>query len=117
MPTLPPAHDLIHQVREHGPGVLDRYAPEIDELADTSQIAAWLGIQPASIYRERARVREHGPAWPPPVPLPGRSPLWTWRAVVVYRAAMPGPGNRTTGAQRKQAGSVTVPSDTPRSER
>ncbi len=117
MNRLPPAHDLIALVRRDGPGVLDGFKPEIDELADTSQIAAWLGIQPASIYRERQRVREHGPAWPSPVPLPGRSPLWTWRSVVLYRAAMPGPGNRTTGPQRKRAGSVTVPSDSARTER
>lgn len=92
--TLPPAAELIARVRAEGPGVLDEYAPEIDALADTAQIAAWLGIQPRTIHRERSRPRATGPSWPQPEPLPGRSPLWTWRAIATYRAAMPGPGNR-----------------------
>lgn len=92
--VLPPAEDLVAEVRRDGPGVLDAYVPAIDQLADAPQIAGWLGIQARTIYRERSRQRDGRPAWPDPEPLPGRSPLWKWRTIVLHRAASPGPGNR-----------------------
>jgi hypothetical protein len=87
--TLPPAAELVALVREQGPGVLDQYAPEIDQLADIPAIAGYLGIQPRTIYRERGRKRAGGPRWPEPEPLPGRSKLWKWRTIVVFRAGAP----------------------------
>jgi hypothetical protein len=90
--TLPPADVLIALLKRAklDPSVLDVYAPEIDEYADTATLADWLGTTPATIRTDISRGR-----WPERAPLPGRSPLWTYRAVIEYRAARPGPGNRT----------------------
>lgn len=90
--TLPPAAELIAEVRRDGAPALDRYAPEIDELADIAKIAEYLGIQSRTIYRERRRVRRTGgPRWPAPEPLPGYSPLWKWRTIILFRARSPQP--------------------------
>lgn len=93
--TLPAADKLIARVRAEGPAVLDEYAPEVDELADVPMIADYLGLRPRSIHTDRARSR-----WPDPAPVPGRTPLWTWRSVITYRASMPGPGNRLPKARK-----------------
>jgi hypothetical protein len=86
---LPPAAVLIALLQRArlDPSVLDVYAPEIDEPVDVPTLAGRLGLLPATIYRDRARGR-----WPDPLPLPGRTPLWTYRDVIVYRAQMPGKG-------------------------
>jgi len=86
---LPPAEDLVTLARKIGPEALDEYAPAIDALADMQTLANYLGITYGTIRVDRQRGR-----WPEPEPLPGRSPMWTYRKVIVYRAAMPGSGNR-----------------------
>lgn len=102
--TLPPAGTLVALVHEKGPGALDAYAPEIDALADIPAIAEYLGVKTASIYRDRARMRTVGatPRWPDPEPFPGRTPFWKWRTIIVYRATMPGPGNRVRGPRPRK---------------
>jgi hypothetical protein len=81
---LPPGPVLVALVREHGPAALNRYAPEIDEYADMGTLAAWLGLSYKTIQAARSRG-----TWPDPAPVPGRSPLWTYRAIVLHRAATP----------------------------
>lgn len=93
--ALPSAADLIADVRQNGPGALDKYAPEVDELADTAEIAAWLGIQPQTIHRERKRIRvgRNWRTWPDEDRMAGRTPMWKWRTIIVHRADAPGKGN------------------------
>jgi hypothetical protein len=93
--TLPPAADLIALVRSGGPEALDRYAPDVDELASTAEVAEYLGISPHTIRREQHRPRADGSAWPQPDRVFGRAASWTYRTVIVHRAAQPGKGNRT----------------------
>ena len=95
-PGLPPAADLIAAVRASGPAALDTWAPAIDTLADATTAAAWLGIKPATIYRHRTNPPAGQPAWPPS-DTPGRSGCWTYRTLVLHRAAMPGRGTYGRG--------------------
>jgi hypothetical protein len=92
--ALPTAAEAVEAART---GTLDQYAPDINALADTATLAAWLGISPRSIHRERQadRARAGGRHWPDPVTTYGRTPVWTYRQAAEYRATMPGPGNRT----------------------
>jgi hypothetical protein len=91
-PGLPPAAELIAAVRTGGDDTLDAWAPAIDTLADTATAAAWLGIEPATIYRHRTNPPAGQSAWPAPDYTAGRSGSWTYRTLVLHRAAMPGRG-------------------------
>lgn len=93
--TLPPAATLIDMVKRAGPDSLDAFAPDIDQLATTAEIAAWLNRSPQTIRREQFRPRADGSRWPPPDKRFGRASAWTYRTIVIYRASMPGSGNRT----------------------
>jgi hypothetical protein len=95
---LPGAAELIALVREKGPATLDAYAPGIDAATDVAGAAAWLGLKPAHISRERSRLRPDGrPRWPKPDYPVGRSGLWTYRTIVLHRAGMPGRGSAGRG--------------------
>ncbi len=87
--------------------VLDAYAPAIDELADAETLRVWLGWRSrATIYQERSRKNADGsPRWPASdVPF-GRSGLWRYRTIVLFRAAMVGQGTAAgRGRPRKAAG-------------
>ena len=73
--------------------LLDRFRPAVDEPADTRRAADWLGIQPASVYREKDRVNADGsPRWAEPDGKHGNSEVWTYRAIVLARAQMPRKG-------------------------
>jgi hypothetical protein len=87
-PGLPAAGELIAAVRAGGPAVLDAWAPAIDTLADAATAAAWLRIKPATIYRHR----NNPPAGQPADHTSGRSASWTFRTLVLHRAAMAGRG-------------------------
>jgi hypothetical protein len=109
--SLPPAGELITLAREarrdgSDPScALDRYAPDIDRLADAGTAAGWLGLSRASLYRERSRTVGDGiPAWPAADETAGRSGMWRFRTLVLYRAAMPGKGSAGRGRPRKPAG-------------
>jgi hypothetical protein len=96
-PGLPPAADLITAVRTHGPATLDTWAPGIDTLADAATAAAWLGIERDTIYRHRTNPPAGQPLWPDPDYTAGRSGSWTYRTLILHRAAMPGRGTRGRG--------------------
>jgi len=97
-PGLPTAAELIALVRANGPTALDAYAPAIDTLADAATIAAWLVvIKPATIYRHRTNPPAGQPRWPDPDYTAGRSGSWTYRTVVLHRAAMTGRGTYGRG--------------------
>ena len=82
--------------------LLDNYMPAIDELADVPTAAQWLGISPASIYRERSRRRADGaPAWPAADAKFGRSSAWKYRTLALHRAGMPGRGSAGRGRPRR----------------
>lgn len=106
---LPDAVALIQRVRDaltegrraDADRFLDECGPAIDELADIPTIAAWLGISPSSIYRERSRRRADGSAaWPEPDSEFGRSGAWRYRTVVLHRASQPGRGSAGRGRPR-----------------
>ena len=97
-PGLPPAADLITAVRTHGPATLDTWAPAIDTLADAATAAAWLGIERDTIYRHRTNPPAGQPLWPDPDYTAGRSGSWTYRTLVLHRAAMPGRGTYGRGS-------------------
>lgn len=81
---------------------LDAYAPAVDTLVDAAAAAAWLGISPSSIYRERSRERADGtPGWPDPDRKFGRSGVWSYRTLVLHRATMPGRGSAGRGRPRR----------------
>lgn len=101
--SLPPAATLITLARTRGPAALDAYAPAIDTLADTQTAAAWLGITPATIYRHRRNPPPGQPRWPQPDEIYGRSPAWTYRTLILHRAAMPGRGSAGRGRPRSSA--------------
>lgn len=94
---------------------LDRWAPAIDQLADTSRAAAFLGYtSPHTVKRKRWRTRADGsPEWPKPEPgnTFGRSPAWPYRAIILHLAQAPGRGHpgmtlgRTNADKRKTGGS------------
>jgi hypothetical protein len=92
--TLPPASDLIALVKSDGAEALDRYAPDVEALASTAEVAEYLGVKPQTIRRERFRPRADGTTWPEPDRRFGRAASWTYRTVILHRAAQPGPGNR-----------------------
>lgn len=96
--TLPSAGTLVEMVRRAGPESLDAFAPAVDQLATTAEIADWLGLSPQTIRREQHRQRADGRTWPEPDKRFGRSSAWTYRTIVTYRASMPGSGNRTERA-------------------
>lgn len=115
--TFPDAATLVAQVRkvmsegtaEDAGRLLDQYAPEIDELADVSAAADWLGISASSIYRERSRQRADGSAaWPAPDAKFGRSGAWRYRTLVLHRAGMPGRGSAGRGRPRRVMGGDDV---------
>lgn len=98
--TRPDAQTLIAALKAADAAkrdaLLDAYAPDIDELATTAQLAEWLGFKtPRTIDRERARPRADGTTWPQPARYYGRTPVWTYRSIALYRASQLGPGNRT----------------------
>lgn len=108
---LPAASELVAVAREAlGAGTmedasraLDVYAPAIDQLADVTAAAEWLGISRASIYRERSRTRADGaPAWPASDATFGRSGAWRYRTLVLHRAGMPGQGSAGRGRPRRK---------------
>lgn len=107
---LPDATTLVEEIRpllqsenpDQATKHLGAYAPAIDELVDIPTAARWLGISPASIYRERSRQRADGaPAWPEPDAKFGRSHAWRYRTLVLHRAAMPGKGSAGRGRPRR----------------
>jgi len=107
---LPPCEELVAAVREalqagadeDAARVLEACAPAIDEFAGVVEAAEWLGISPASIYRERSRVRADGAAaWPEPDRVFGRSSVWKYRTLVLHRASMPGKGSAGRGRPRR----------------
>jgi hypothetical protein len=105
VPGLPPATELVSLVKDEGPGVLDAFAPAIDRYADAKAAAGWLGVTAATVYRERGRERADGkPAWPVPDLVAGRSGMWRYRTLVLWRAAMPGRGSAGRGRPAKSAG-------------
>jgi hypothetical protein len=107
-PGLPGAETLIALVREarrtadDGPEsadlaankALDAYIPDIDELGDAGTIAGWLGIKPQTIYvmQKKPRLASGYPGWPDPDDKFGRSKVWRYRTIVLFRAGMPGFG-------------------------
>ena len=95
---LPDAATLVREVVEHGPSVLDGYAPAIDQPADRDAAAFWLVISPVTIAVNASRRRADGSrAWP----LPDAGDRWTYRALVCHRAFSPGPGKMSPqGAAR-----------------
>jgi hypothetical protein len=97
--TLPPLAELAALAREHlgnpsgSPSPLDKYAPDIDSLHDTADIAAWAGLSPRSLSTMRTRTRPDGTAqFPEPDETFGRSPAWKPRTVAEFYARSPGPG-------------------------
>ena len=91
---LPPAAELIQLVKENGDDALDAYAPQIDKLVDSAKAGPWVGIKAGSISRKRQRTRVDGtPEWPAPDDTFGRSPVWSYRTLVVHLAAAPGRGH------------------------
>lgn len=94
MIELPPAADLVRLVKSEGEAALDAYAPRVDEQIDMAVAGAWLNIQAASISRMKQRTRRDGsPAWPEPDNTHGRSPVWSYRTLVLHLAAAPGRGH------------------------
>jgi hypothetical protein len=79
--------------------LLDRYKPAIGQLADVTAAAAWLGVMPRTIHREKERVnvKDGSPRWPESDGKYGRSDVWTYRSIVLARAQMP-----PTGRARKE---------------
>jgi hypothetical protein len=93
---LPPSTQLIAEVKTGGPTALDKYAPEIDQLTDTEGAGQFLGIKDRSVRRSLGRIRADGtPEFAPPDQRFRRSPAWTYRTLVLHRAASPGPGGTT----------------------
>jgi len=83
---------------------LDQWAPAIDQLADAAAIAAYLGISPRSISRIRLRTRADGTSqWPEPDGRFGRSDVWTYRTIILHRAAMPGRGHPGSALGRRRS--------------
>lgn len=113
--SLPPGRQLT--ARLHGltsteqHAILAQYAPAIDYLTGARGAAAWLGIKPASVYRDRNRVRADGtPAWPEPDKTELGHPLWSFRRLALHRANLPGRGapgrkrpRRRDGASQRKA--------------
>lgn len=102
MDGLPPLAELIAAARAAGDdpearnAALDRWKPEIDDLANRREAAEFLGIKPATVSRDRSRIRADGkPAMPPHDRLVGIAPAWKYRTLVLHRASSPGPGGRT----------------------
>lgn len=92
-PDLPDLRDLVELVRAQGPKALDQYAPEIDELANMTEAAAFLGIKPESLSRSRQKVRSDGSRYgPEPDRTFGRSPAWRYRSLVLHKVSAPGLG-------------------------
>ena len=97
--TLPPLAELAALAREHlgapdgTPSPLDQYAPDIDALHDTADIAAWAGLTARSLATMRTRTRTDGSRqFPEPDQTFGRSPVWKPRTVAEFYARSPGPG-------------------------
>jgi len=85
MITLPPFAALVASVQAGES--LDGYAPAVDALHDTEDIAAWLQILPASLHRRRQRTYQDGrPMFPEPDDTFGRTPVWKPRTVVGHYA-------------------------------
>lgn len=99
---LPAARELVAIVRtaieahKDPSRALDPYAPAIDTLANAEQAGAFVGLSTASVYQERSRKNADGsPRWPASDVPAGRSAFWTYRTIVLHRAAMPGNGHDT----------------------
>lgn len=79
---LPSAAELIALVRRDGTRSLDRFTPEaLAEMLDNAKAAEWLGLSVRSVRTEQSRGR-----WPEPDMVAGRSPTWTRRTLIEYRA-------------------------------
>jgi len=93
------AAELIALVREHGPGALDNME-WLDELADYTAAAAFLGVDERTLRTEAGKTNADGSRkLPAPARRFGRSPTWTLRSLVLNRAARPGRGGK--GIPRK----------------
>jgi hypothetical protein len=91
--TLPPLPELVAVVREHGPDALRRYPQHLlEELLDSESAAAWIGIQPRSIYREKTRGRWPESDLPTGRSLALRSLAWKRRTIILHLAARTGRG-------------------------
>lgn len=105
---LPPVADVVAAIRSGLEQDMDRDAidrqlltayPGLDALTGVQGAADWLGLEPRSIYSERARKRADGtPRWPEPDRTISRSPFWTWRTLAWHAATMP-QGHRPKNAQ------------------
>jgi hypothetical protein len=95
--------------RSAGSKALDVYKPVIDELADMTQAAAFLGyVDAGTVRRKLWRHRKDGtPEWPAHDMKIARSPAWRYRTIVVHLAMSPGrgsPGIQRGPRQKKPAG-------------
>jgi hypothetical protein len=112
---LAPAAEIVEAIRaaraEGGtPAQIERrvskalkaFEPAVDELADADSVAAWLGVKRESIYREQSRaLADNTPSWPEADLTAGRSKLWRYRTIAMYRASMPGKGSAGRGRPRR----------------
>jgi hypothetical protein len=94
------AQELIALVRSRGESALDPIAG-VDDLADAKTLGDWLGIGARTIHRARGadRVRADGRSWPEPDEYFGRTPVWRYRTIIIYRAGQP--ARRPRGQHRK----------------
>jgi hypothetical protein len=91
----------VRLVREDGPAALEAYAPSIDLLIGIDTAAAWFGINPSTISVYRSHSRKDGtPAWPPP----DSADQWTYRTLVLHRAAAPSRGRLSPDGAARTAG-------------
>lgn len=107
MPGLPSAQDLIETARtamhhahsdpaKAASRALDRWKPAIDQLTDQAGAAVFLGYTGGAGTVRRKRFRELAdgtPEWPEPDRVFGRSPVWSYRKIILHLARAPGRGH------------------------
>lgn len=81
--------------REAASRALNRYAPGIDQYTDMAGAAVFLGLKGKnSIRRRTTRTRADGTReWPEPDETFGRTPVWSYRTLVIHKAESPGQGH------------------------
>lgn len=112
--SLPPGRQLAGRLRGLTPAeqdaILAQYAPAVDYLTGVRGAAAWLGMQPSSVYRDRNRVRADGTrAWPEPDKTELGHPLWSFRRLALHRANLPGRGAPGRKRPRRQTAASGTP--------